>query len=240
MPPPCYDAAYYAENYREYSRHNPLRKLRHYARVIERCLGQEVPRRVHDIGCGWGHFLAALDSRWELYGSDTSSFAIAQAAQAVPRGRFAVWSAADIDALPFPGLFGVVTAFDVLEHIGDLKAVAESVKRQLLDEGLFVFVVPVYDGLSGPVIRWLDRDPTHVHKWPRARWLSWANSHFHVLKWSGTFRYLLPFRYYLHLPTVWFRKHAPAITVVCRKLKTVSVPETAGGGGASGTHGRQP
>ena len=67
------------------------------------------------------------------------------------------------------------------------------------------------------IIRRLDRDPTHLHKWPRQRWLDWAARHFSVVEWSGIVRYLLPGGYYLHLVTRLFRRHAPAIIVIARK-----------------------
>src|SRR5262249_18396627 len=157
--------------------------------------------------CAFGTFLRSLGPGWEVCGSDPSAFAIARARELCPDGDFRVGSATDgapeggADPL-FPGRFGVVTAFDVVQHVPALDGVASSVNAQLADGGLFVFVVPVYDGLSGPVIRALDRDPTHVHKWPRRRWLAWAGRHFGLLDWSGTLRYLLPgVKYYVHLPT---------------------------------------
>ena len=210
-----YDSCYYQTNYRSYARQNPPRKLAFYARMVEQQLPPGLPRRIHDVGCAFGRFLGSLDERWEICGSDVSAYAIDQAARAYPRGSFQVGDASR--ALLFPEPFGVVTAFDVIEHIPDLDTFAASVNLQLLDGGSFIFVVPVYDGLSGPIIRFLDRDPTHVHKWPRQRWLDWAASHFEVRDWLGIVRYLLPTYQYLHLVTRRFRRHTPAILVACRK-----------------------
>jgi 2-polyprenyl-3-methyl-5-hydroxy-6-metoxy-1,4-benzoquinol methylase len=111
----------------------------------------------------------------------------------------------------------VVTTFDVIEHVPNPDAVARSAIEQLADGGCFVFVVPVYDGVTGPVIRLLDRDPTHIHKWSRQRWLDWAAAHFSVVEWKGILRYLLPGGYYLHVVTRALRRHTPAIIVVARK-----------------------
>ncbi len=210
-----FDADYYRTYYREYARQNPPRKLRFYARMAERHAAPDAPRRIHDLGCGFGDFLATLDESWEICGSDVSEFAIAQAAQRHPRGAFKVASATD--RAVFAGPFGVVTAFDVLEHVADLDAVAASVDDQLAPGGAFLFVVPVYDGLSGPIIRALDRDPTHVHKWPRRCWLDWAGAHFDVREWLGAVRYLFPLLGYLHVTTRLLRRHTPAILVACRK-----------------------
>jgi len=217
-----FDEAYYRANYKNYHRQNPRRKFRYYQRCIQKHWDSALPRRIHDIGCAFGAFLGSLDESWEICGSDASEFAIRHARQAHPQGHFRVADASDGTAHScdpcFARPFGVVTAFDVLEHIPRLSAVVASVQRQLAERGLFVFVVPVYDGLSGPVIRLLDRDPTHVHKWPRQRWLDWARASFDLIHWSGTMRYLIPLaKYYLHWPTRLFRGHTPAITVICRR-----------------------
>lgn len=213
--PQEFDAAYFAANYRDYARQNPKRKLDFYRREVDQSLAPGVPRRIHDLGCAYGVFLGELGSNWERYGSDVSEYALDKAKARCPEARFQRASASDRN--PFDVTFGVLTAFDVIEHVPDLEAVANSVQEQLLTGGSFVFVVPVYDGLSGPVIRVLDRDPTHVHKWPRQRWLDWAAEHFDVIRWTGIVRWLVPGGYYVHRVTQAFKRHTPAILVVCRQ-----------------------
>ncbi|MFO0946356.1 MAG: methyltransferase domain-containing protein [Planctomycetota bacterium] len=210
-----FDRHYYETYYRNYTLQNPRRKLLYYRRILEKHLGEGAPRSVHDMGCAFGAFLGSLDDTWEIHGSDVSEFAIEEARKSYPRGAFLVGDASRAPVFSRP--FGVVTAFDVIEHVPDLDRVADSVNAQLVFGGLFVFVVPVYDGLSGPIIRLLDRDPTHVHKWPRQRWLDWAVKSFELLEWQGIVRYLLPWGYYLHVVTNRCRAHAPAILVACRK-----------------------
>ena len=213
--PAVFDERYFNTYYRDYVAQNPPHRLRFYAQTIESHLASGAPRRIHDIGCAFGRFLGRLDASWQIFGADVSEFAVAQAARENPRGVFKV-AAADAGKV-FDGPFGVVTAFDVIEHVPDPDAVARSAIEQLVDGGCFVFVVPVYDGLTGPVIRLLDRDPTHLHKWPRQRWLDWAASHFALVEWKGIVRYLLPGGYYLHFVSEVFRRHTPAIIVVARK-----------------------
>jgi SAM-dependent methyltransferase len=213
--PEPFDERYFTTYYRDYVAQNPPRRLRFYAELIERHLAPGAPRRVHDIGCAFGRFLGSLDSTWQIFGTDVSEFAVARATREHPRGLFKV-APAEARAV-FDESFGVVTAFDVIEHVFDPDAVARAVTEELVDGGCFIFVVPVYDGLSGPLIRLLDRDPTHLHKWPRQRWLDWAQSHFTLVDWRGIVRYLFPGGYYLHLASHVLRRHTPALVVVARK-----------------------
>lgn len=210
-----FDERYFARTYRDYERQNPRRKLEFYRRVVERVACPDAPRRIHDVGCALGRFLAVLGDDWERCGSDVSAYALSAAARVCTD---AVLAQADAGAAnPFQRPFGVVTAFDVIEHVDDLQAVGRSVAEQLAPAGRFIFVVPVYDGLCGPIVHLLDRDPTHVHKQSRRAWLAWAEEWFDVLEWQGVFRWLVPGGPYLHLPTRRLRRHAPAILVVCRK-----------------------
>lgn len=213
--PGAFDERYFKTSYRDYVDQNPPRRLRFYAQMVERYLAPGAPRRIHDIGCAFGRFLGSLDPTWQIFGTDVSEFALAQAAREHPRGVFKVAPAEARKVFDEP--FGVVTAFDVIEHLPDPDSFARAVIEELADGGCFVFVVPVYDGLSGPIIRRLDRDPTHLHKWPRQRWIDWAESHFVLVEWQGILRYLLPGGYYLHLASRTLRRHTPAIIVVARK-----------------------
>lgn len=216
-----FEADYFAANYRNYAAQNPAWKLRFYRSVIERLAPPPAPgggeRRLLDVGCGLGRFLAdaAGHTPFALAGTDLSRHAVEHNRRRWPEIDFRVASAVD---RPFPeASLDVVTAFDVIEHVPDLAGVAGAVGSMLRPGGLFVFVVPVYDGLSGPVIRLLDKDPTHVHKNPRRFWLEWAAERFAVLEWWGMLRYLLPGGLYLHLPTRRGRNHTPAILVAARR-----------------------
>ena len=68
--------------------------------------------------------------------------------------------------IPFRGPFHAIVAFDVIEHVPDLDAIAKFVHSELDAHGVFVFVVPVYDGPLGGLVRRLDKDPTHMQKNP--------------------------------------------------------------------------
>ena len=198
-----FDAAYFSTVYRNYAAQNPQRKLRFYRRLLD----QHPGGRILDMGCAFGAFLWTLGAQWTRYGIDMSAHALRSAPM-----RVAVASA---DALPFTGEFDAITAFDTLEHVPNLDAVGRFIAT-LKPGGIFVMVVPVYDGPLGWLVRLLDHDETHIHKQSRKWWLEWVGNHLDVKSWQGIFRYLVG-TYYVHWPTRWFRSIAPAIVIVARK-----------------------
>jgi SAM-dependent methyltransferase len=209
-----FDRAYFEVQYRDYKRQNPPRKLAFYRRLAEMAAGSNPRPRVLDIGCAFGLFLSRLDSRWDRFGIDVSEYAILQAREQVPAVQFAVSPA---EEAVFHGPFDVITAFDVLEHIPRLDTVRSVISESLVRGGGFVFVVPVYDGPLRPVVRALDRDPTHIHKESRNFWLTWAGEKFLLKDWWGIYRYLLPGGLYLHFPAHSIRRFAPAIACLLRR-----------------------
>jgi len=98
---------------------------------------------------------------WQRFGIDASEYALCRAHTRVPEAHLTVSDAAK---LPFKGAFDIIVAFDVLEHIMELETIPENIASKLNPGGYFIFVVPVYDGPAGPIIRKLDRDTTHRHK----------------------------------------------------------------------------
>lgn len=214
--PVAFEREYYDANYRNYDRQNPARKLTDYANAIERCSLPGDKPSILDIGCAFDTFLGSLDHRWDIAGIDYSEYAIGLARKHVPRGRF---ETVRDGRIPFPDRFTAITAWDVIEHIPDLQIVAREVDAHLDENGVFVLVVPVYDGPLGPVVRLLDGDPTHVHRMSRRFWLDWVDRHFQVEEWWGIFRYLLPTGHYVHWPSRWLRRVAPAVVVVARRKR---------------------
>ncbi|HET8550073.1 MAG TPA: class I SAM-dependent methyltransferase [Bryobacteraceae bacterium] len=208
---PNFGPDYFSKVYRDYGRQNPPYKLRFYREMLARHISPKDDVAILDVGCAFGDFLSSLPRTWKRHGIDISSFAIAEARRKHPDIEFA---AATLETNPFRGPFDVVTSFDVIEHIADLDLVAASVKALLRAGGVFMLVVPAYDGPIGPVVHVLDRDPTHVHKRSRRFWLEWAAQHFRVRRWTGIYRFLLPGGLYVHAPLHALRAFSPAILVV--------------------------
>jgi len=208
----AYDANYYHRIYRHYERQNPGYKLAFYRDLVFKHVSRG-PARILDVGCAFGGFLAGMPASWDRFGIDVSNYAIQQGRHAHPELHLA---AATFESNPFQGPFDVVTSFDVIEHIDSLEKVAASVGSLLKPGGVFLFVVPTYDGPLGPLVHLLDRDPTHIHKTNRRFWLDWAGANFEVIEWMGAYRMLLPHGPYVHWPTKLLRAFAPAIVVAAR------------------------
>lgn len=215
-----FEREYFEKAYRNYDAQNPPRKLRFYSGLAARAASGVEHPRILEFGCAFGSFLASLGSTWSRIGLDVSRYAIDEARRRVPGVSFAVCPSGEI---PIEGSFDVVAAFDVLEHLLDLEATGAALVRRVAPGGALVLVVPVYDGPTGPVIRWLDDDETHVHKQSRRFWLDWVRRQgLQVEEWWGIYRYLLPGGFYVHLPTRALREWTPAIAVLARKVQSFS------------------
>jgi SAM-dependent methyltransferase len=209
-----FEADYYAAVYPNYAAQNPPKKMRFYRRLVERAARGVASPRVLDVGCAFGTFLGSLPSTWSRWGTDVSQHAIAKATAMVPGATFATYDGLH---LPFAGPFDVITAFDVLEHVPHVEALLAELAGGLAPGGALVAVVPVYDGPTGPIIRALDRDATHVHTRARGFWRASLGRYLQVEHWEGIYRYLLPRGYYLHLTSRVLRHWTPAIALVARK-----------------------
>lgn len=102
-------------------------------------LGTPSGLRVLDAGCGGGLVAAGLaEAGADVVGLDASIQSLAVAGRAVPK-RFAPVAGA-LERLPLAAAsFDAVVAADVLEHVGDLPAVAGELARLLVPGGLLLF-----------------------------------------------------------------------------------------------------
>jgi SAM-dependent methyltransferase len=212
-----FDSEYYRTIYRNYGRQNPPRKMQFYRDLVLERFGEETKNpSILDVGCAFGVFLKSLPAEWRRYGIDISDYAI-ESAQA-GASKSLEFAPAILETNPFKGPFDIITSFDVMEHIPDRETALDTIHGLLKPKGLFVFVVPVYDGPLGWLAHLLDKDPTHLHKVGRANWLKWVDRRFKIEKWLGAYRFLFPGGFYLHYPTSAFRAFSPAIAIVARKV----------------------
>lgn len=217
--PEAFDESYFARTYGgtggSYAARTTPNKWRSMAEFIK----ARVPpaKDALDVGCAEGSFLvhaiqAFPGARWS--GTDVSGYALDRARTLVPGVSL---QEAPATALPFTAhSFDLVTAFDVLEHVPELEAGVAELHRVLRPEAHLIVTVPVYDGPVGWLVRFLDKDPTHLHKNSRKWWLTGALAQrFELLHWDGAWRYY--FRRYWHLRSAVFRGAAPAIVMAWRR-----------------------
>lgn len=98
-------------------------------------------RRVLDLGCGTGYGTADLAKvASSAMGLDLAPEAIAYAARHFPSARFLTGSA---NAVPFvTASFDLVTAFEVIEHLHDWRALLSEARRVLESNGLLIVSTP--------------------------------------------------------------------------------------------------
>lgn len=143
---------------------------RYYAKLAEK---HGPPNgRVLEIGCGLGHLLGWLDERYEVYGADINEWALEQARQNVPSGRFDLLSAEDLGVYP-GGHFNIVIAKHVVEHLPHPEKAIAEMSRILAPGGLLLLATPNLDSpmRSRKGENWIGyKDPTHISLKPPAEW----------------------------------------------------------------------
>lgn len=116
---------------------------------IEEALGQDskTEREILDIGCGTGATLVHLARYGSVQGIDVSPLALRFCRE---RGQMRVLCGSATD-LPFGGgVFDLVTALDVVEHLDDDLRGLREISRVLKPGGTTIIFVPAFKSLWGP------------------------------------------------------------------------------------------
>ena len=130
---------YSSEEKREFSK-NFFRKL-----LSQNGLTTNTGHSVLDIGCGMGYFLeVAREWGWDAKGVEISPYAARYCREKL---NFDVHCGTLETANYHNDYFDIITAFDFLEHISELSRFFPALKRVLKPDGMFIVVVPNYDGL---------------------------------------------------------------------------------------------
>ncbi len=119
-------------------------------RVIEALMERHFPPRpdrwILDVGTGTGGTIETLRPYGQVTGIEYATEPLSFCNERV-RG-YARLVRGSATKLPFAGgAFDLVTAFDVIEHIGDDRAVIQEVRRVLKRDGAFLCLVPAHPWL---------------------------------------------------------------------------------------------
>lgn len=118
--------------------------------------------RVLDIGCGEGAFSHKIPTQ-DYVGLEMNQAAVEKGVQ---RGIRVINESIQQHSQENVGKYDTVCAFQVLEHICDLRAFIYSAALCVRPEGLLVFSVPSYDSFARNVVNFiLDLPPHHVTRW---------------------------------------------------------------------------
>jgi len=162
----------------------------HLRRRLERLEGLVAGRRLLDVGCGRGNFLAyAIGRGWTAKGIDVSDDAVR-----IARARHGLDAeAGEIDEFDFgPGRFDAIHANHVIEHIRDPLDALRRFRNWIAPDGVLVIEVPnefgnLFFRLGRrvlPMSRMVRRDPSpHVHFFsPRSLRATFEAARFRVIE----------------------------------------------------------
>lgn len=125
------------------------------AEVIERRLGTEGVGPVLDVGCGTGGMLPLLARYGEVTALEAEPFAVTHA-RSQPVTAEVVEGRVPHD-VPRQGHYGLVTAFDVIEHLEDDVGALRAMKEAARPGGAVVVTVPAFAWL------WSEHDVANGH-----------------------------------------------------------------------------
>lgn len=119
---------------------------------------------VVDIGCGTGAFLRGLPETMRRTGLDHNEDALhvltTAAADVVARAQDSDAHADEVGAV-----YDVVTAFQILEHVEDPRALLRSARRLCASSGVVYVSVPHRDRAGRADFEVLDNPPHHLTRW---------------------------------------------------------------------------
>lgn len=178
QPPPADLMALYDEHYfmsddserRGYDRYeadeaNSRKTVRRRWRMLARRLPASAPRRVLDVGCALGYFLAvAAEDGWETQGVEISAWAAGEA-----RRRYGLdVRQATLETVEFPpATFDLITMWDALEHLPRPDDTLRRCHSLLKANGHLAFTTPNAQGLLRKLTgrRWVEykKIPEHLY-----------------------------------------------------------------------------
>jgi len=117
--------------------------------------------KILNVGCGTGEDMSVLNKYGKVYITDTNKKTL----DAIPRRLYVEKKLCSADDIDFPsGIFDIVVAFDVLEHIRNDRNAINEIRRVLSNRGYFVFTVPAFQSLYSAQ----DKAVSHYRRYSRS------------------------------------------------------------------------
>jgi 2-polyprenyl-3-methyl-5-hydroxy-6-metoxy-1,4-benzoquinol methylase len=114
-------------------------KMRHFEQRFDDVGDAVKPGRLLDVGCSCGYFMEVAAARgFDVHGVEFSSTAIAAAAGTVRPRIFE----GKLEDMPDKGLFDVISAFDLIEHVHDPRAFLRRCHSLLNPGGVLLVSTP--------------------------------------------------------------------------------------------------
>jgi 2-polyprenyl-3-methyl-5-hydroxy-6-metoxy-1,4-benzoquinol methylase len=111
---------------------------------------------VLEVGCGQGHFLRRIEKAFNAQGVELNQTAVSQC-------RELGLNVSGVSLEELPGLFDMVVAFEVLEHVDNPKQFLSQALNKLRPGGYLMIAVPDPDGYFSEADKvLLDMPPHHV------------------------------------------------------------------------------
>jgi 2-polyprenyl-3-methyl-5-hydroxy-6-metoxy-1,4-benzoquinol methylase len=111
----------------------------------------QAPGALLDIGCALGHFLViAQENGWTPYGLERSDYAYHYC---LNHYNFPVYNETIEDYSLRDNKYKVITMFDVLEHVLDIRKAMESVAKLIESSGILIINTPNEGGISRKLMR---------------------------------------------------------------------------------------
>ena len=116
-------------------------RYRRFEQALEVLEREMSGRKVLDVGCGAGTFMAIAASRgWDVYGIEMNQSLVDQAEKAVGEGRLTCGAFEALD--PAEHSYDVITMWDVIEHVLDPAAFIARARAMLRPGGAIVLCTP--------------------------------------------------------------------------------------------------
>jgi len=181
LPPKIYSEAYFFEDYQKQYGKTYLQDFAHIQNLgkhrldyLDMTCGRRPERRILDVGCAYGPFLAAVQQQGHRpFGLDIAQDAVKYVRDSLkfPAAQASFLDFSWTETFPSEPLPDVVTLWFVIEHFSDLDTLLKKANTLLRPGGVFAFSTPNGRGITRtfqPEKFWRESPDDHFSVWSPA------------------------------------------------------------------------